>query len=167
MTPPACLAPSARRGLRARGRRELGSELATIPLFSLLFLRLGGVERVRVRQWVGVGLAIAGVALVVLAKREGPRLAMVDHHAGGWTIWLYSVVFPVYLGYTWWTAAIAARGVATIAPYVLLVPLVGGAIAVAWVGEPLAMWLAAGAALILLGLALGRDWIPRLASPRR
>ena len=199
--------------------------LATIPLFSLLFLRLGGVERVRVRQWVGVGLAIAGVALVVLAKHEGPRigdarlgdvlslaaaasfalygiatrplgerypastvlagslllgslplipLALFESPAqqwaavtpSGWAIWLYSVVFPVYLGYTWWTAAIAARGVAAIAPYVLLVPVVGGAIAVVWVGEPLTMWLAAGAALILLGLALARDWLPRLASRR-
>jgi drug/metabolite transporter (DMT)-like permease len=196
--------------------------LATIPLFSLLFLRLSGVERVRMRQWVGVGLAIGGVALVVLAKQEGPRIGdarlgdglslaaaasfalygIVSRPLGerypastvlagslllgslpliplvllespsqrwsavtpsGWAIWVYSVVFPVYLGYTWWTAAIAARGVAAIAPYVLLVPLVGGAIAVAWVGEPLTAWLAGGAALILLGLALARDWLPRLA----
>jgi len=197
--------------------------LATIPLFSLLFLRLGGVERVRQRQWVGVGLAIAGVALVVLAKHEGPRIGDArlgdglslaaaasfalygivtrplgerypastvlagslllgslpliplgllespsqrwsDVTPSGWAIWLYSVVFPVYLGYTWWTAALAARGVAAIAPYVLLVPLVGGAIAVVWVGEPLTVWLASGAVLILLGLALGRDWLPRLTA---
>jgi drug/metabolite transporter (DMT)-like permease len=194
--------------------------LATIPLFSLLFLRLSGVERVRLRQWFGVGLAIAGVALVVLAKHEGSRIAdarlgdglslaaaasfalygIVTRPLGerypastvlagslllgslpliplgllespsqpwsavtlsGWTIWLYSVVFPVYLGYTWWTAAIAARGVAAIAPYALLVPLVGGVIAVVWVGEPLGVWLAVGAVLILLGLAFGRDWLPR------
>jgi drug/metabolite transporter (DMT)-like permease len=197
--------------------------LATIPLFSLLFLRLGGVELVRRRQWLGVGLAVAGVALVVLAKHEGPRigdarlgdglslaaaasfalygivtrplgeqypastvlagslllgslplipLGLLESPAqrwsdvtpSGWAIWLYSVVFPVYLGYTWWTAALAARGVAAIAPYVLLVPLVGGAIAVVWVGEPLTAWLAVGAILILLGLALGRDWLPRLAT---
>src|SRR5262245_13200663 len=50
--------------------------LATIPLFSLLFLRLGGVERVRARQWVGVGLAIAGVALVVLSSTMARGSAM-------------------------------------------------------------------------------------------
>jgi drug/metabolite transporter (DMT)-like permease len=200
--------------------------LATIPLFSLLFLRLGGSERVRLRQWVGVGLAIAGVALVVLTKPEGPRISdarlgdglslaaaasfalygIVTRPLGerypastvlagslllgslpliplgllespsqhwsavtpwGWAIWLYSVVFPVYLGYTWWTAALTARGVAAIAPYVLLVPLVGGAIAVVWIGEPLTASLALGAALILLGRGRGRDWLPRLASLRR
>jgi len=200
--------------------------LATIPLFSLLFLRLGGVERVRSRQWAGVVLAIVGVGLLVLAKGDAPRLAdarlgdglslgapasfalygIVTRPLGdrypastvlagslligslpliplallesppqrwaaiapsGWAIWLYSVVVPVYLGYTWWTAALTARGVAAIAPYVLLVPLVGGAIAVAGLGEPLTPWLALGSALILLGLALGRDWLPHLPRPRR
>jgi O-acetylserine/cysteine efflux transporter len=195
--------------------------LATIPLFSLLFLRLGGLERVRSRQWAGVALAIAGVGLLVLAKPEGPRLTdarlgdalslgaaasfalygIVTRPLGerfpastvlagslligslpliplgllepapqrwdaittsGWTIWLYSVVVPVYLSYTWWTAAIATRGVAAIAPYVLLVPLVGGAIAVVWLGEPLTRHLAVGSILIVLGIALGRDWMPRL-----
>jgi len=196
--------------------------LATIPLFSLLFLRLGGVERVGVHQWTGVILAIAGVALLVLTKAEGPRLAdarlgdllslgaaasfalygIVTRPLGeryrastvlagsllvgslpliplallespaqrwaaiapaGWAIWLYSVVVPVYLSYTWWTAAIAARGVAAIAPYVLLVPIVGGVVAVLGLGEPLSPWLVVGASLILVGLCLARDWIPRSA----
>ncbi|MET0486099.1 MAG: DMT family transporter [Candidatus Rokuibacteriota bacterium] len=200
--------------------------LATIPLFSLFFLRLGGIERVRSRQWAGVALAIVGVGILVLAKGEGPRLAdarlgdalslaaaasfalygIVTRPLGdrypastvlagslligslpliplglvespsqrwdaitpsGWAIWLYSVVVPVYLSYTWWTSALAARGVAAIAPYVLLVPLVGGAIAVVGLGEPLSPRLAAGAVLILLGLALGRDWLPRLTQQPR
>src|SRR4029450_1971768 len=49
--------------------------LATIPLFSLFFLRLGGIERVRSRQWAGVPPGLGGVGIRVLAKREGPRLA--------------------------------------------------------------------------------------------
>lgn len=192
--------------------------LATIPLFSLLFLRLGGVERVRGRQWVGVGVAVAGIGLLVWANDAGPRLSnarvgdllslgaaasfalygIVTKPLGGrypastvlagslllgslpllplgflellpqrwasitptgWAIWFYSVVVPVYLGYTWWTAAITARGVAAIAPYVLLVPVVGGIVAVAGLGEPFTPLTAAGAILIVFGLALGRDWI--------
>ena len=78
----------------------------------------------------------------------------------GWAIWIYAVVFPIYLAYTWWTAAIALRGVAAIAPYVLLVPIVGGLFALVWLGEALGFASAAGAILALLGLALSRDWLP-------
>ena len=53
----------------------------------------------------------------------------------GWGIWIYAVILPIYLAYTWWTAAIALRGVAAIAPYVLLVPVAGGLFALAWLGE--------------------------------
>ena len=107
-------------------------------------------------------LLLGSLPLIPLGLLESPPQRWSAIEWSSWTIWLYSVVFPVYLAYTWWTAALAARGVAAIAPYALLVPLVGGAIAAVWVGEPLTTWLAAGAALILLGLALGRDWLPRL-----
>jgi len=72
----------------------------------------------------------------------------------------------VYLGYTWWTAAIARRGVGAVAPYVLLTPVVGGVLAVGWLGEPFTVVKAAGAVLVLLGLALGRDWLPTLLPAR-
>ena len=74
---------------------------------------------------------------------------------------------PVYLAYMWWAAAIASRGVGAIAPYVLLVPVVGGVIAVCWLGEPFTLVSAMGAILIVLGLALGREWIPTLGSGAR
>jgi drug/metabolite transporter (DMT)-like permease len=197
--------------------------LATIPLFSLVFLRLGGVERVRSRQWLGVGVAVAGIALLVAGKagpglahaRRGdllslgaaasfalygivikplgerypastvlagsllvgsvPLLPLARFDAqrwemltlAAWAIWLYSVIVPVYLAYMWWAAAIASRGVGAIAPYVLLVPVVGGVIAVCWLGEPFTLVSAIGAILIVLGLAVGREWIPTLGSSAR
>jgi methyl halide transferase len=64
-------------------------------------------------------------------------------------------------GYTWRTAAIALRGVAAIAPYVLLVPIVGGLFGLTWLGERVGPQSAAGAALTLVGLAQSRDWLPR------
>jgi drug/metabolite transporter (DMT)-like permease len=195
--------------------------LATgFPLFSLLFLRLGGVETVTRRQWAGVGLAAIGIGLFVGAKTGGPRLA--DARLGdllslaaaasfalygivtkplaaryppstvlagslllgspplillgfwssvpqdwgrisvtGWGIWAYAVVVPVYLAYTWWTAAIADRGVAAIAPYALLVPVAGGLFAWLWLGERLTVVQGIGTGMALLGLALGRNWLPR------
>src|SRR5262245_62842444 len=194
--------------------------LSTIPLFSLLFLRIGAVEVVGRRQWTGVGIATIGIVLFVWAKKAGPSLgearlgdllslgaaasfalygivskpltmtypastvlagslllgslplmslglvesplpALTTISAGGWTVWAYSVVFPVYLGYTWWTAAIAARGVGAMAPYVLLVPLVGGLFALLWLGEGLTALQIVGAGLTLTGLAVARDWIRR------
>jgi O-acetylserine/cysteine efflux transporter len=193
--------------------------LTTIPLCSLVFLRIGGVEPVEPAQWGGVGLAAVGIALFIWAEEGGPRLAdarlgdllslgaaasfalygIVGKplgarypastvlagtlllgsvpllplslvaaparsgsaiSAGGWLIWAYSAVVPVYLGYTWWTAAIAARGVAAIAPYTLLVPVLGGLLAVGGLGERLTGAKLLGAALTLAGLALGRGWIP-------
>jgi len=194
--------------------------LTTIPLFSLLFLRVAGLEPVRPGQWAGVGLAACGIALFVVAKPGGPRLAEArwgdllslgaaasfalygvvtrpltlkqppstvlagslllgslpllpfglgaspselwrSISLGGWVIWAYSVVVPVYLGYTWWTGAIAARGVGAIAPYVLLVPIVGGLFALVWLGEHFTLLKTVGAALTLLGLAVSRGWLGR------
>ena len=105
-------------------------------------------------------LLVGSVPLIPLALLESPAQRWAAITPAGWAIWLYSVVVPVYLSYTWWTAAIAARGVAAIAPYVLLVPIVGGIVAVVGLGEPLSPWLVVGASLILLGLCLARDWIP-------
>jgi drug/metabolite transporter (DMT)-like permease len=49
--------------------------LTTIPLCSLLFLRIGGVEPVAPAQWGGVGLAVAGITVLIWAEEAGPRLA--------------------------------------------------------------------------------------------
>jgi drug/metabolite transporter (DMT)-like permease len=194
--------------------------LTTVPLFSLLFLWLGGGETVRRQQWLGVGLATAGIVLFMAGTPAGLRvtearvgdllslgaaasfalygivnkplaarypastvlagtlllgslplipLGLVD--AGGqawrdvslmgWGIWVYAVVLPIYLAYTWWTAAIALRGVAAVAPYILLVPVAGGLFALLWLGERVGLVSVSGAGLTLLGLALGRDWLPR------
>src|SRR5262245_22413502 len=197
--------------------------LTTVPLFSLLFLRIGGVESVRPAQWAGVGLATAGILLFMAGTSGGLRvtearvgdllslgaaasfalygivnqplatrypastglggtlllgsiplvaLGLVEWDGQSWTevslvgwgIWIYAVVLPIYLAYTWWTAAITLRGVAAIAPYVLLVPVAGGLFALLWLGERVGPVSAVGAAITLLGLALGRDWLPR---PRR
>jgi drug/metabolite transporter (DMT)-like permease len=197
--------------------------LTTIPLCSLLFLRIGGIEPVAPAQWGGVGVAAVGIAVFIWAEEGGPRLAearlgdllslgaaasfalygivgkpLGARHAastvlagtlllgslpllplslvaapsrsgapispGGWAIWAYSAVVPVYLGYTWWNAAIAARGVAAIAPYTLLVPVLGGLLAVGWLGERLTGTKLVGAALTLLGLALGRGWVRAVRS---
>jgi drug/metabolite transporter (DMT)-like permease len=193
--------------------------LTMVPLFSLLFLRVGGVEPVGRGQWAGVGLATIGILLFLggtsgglrltearigdllslgaaasfalygivskpLAQRYPPSTVLagtlligsiplvplgLEGAAGqswarispaGWAIWVYAVVVPIYLGYTWWTAAIGLRGVTAVAPYVLLVPIVGSVFALVRLGETVTLVSAAGAVLTLLGLALSRRWLP-------
>lgn len=104
-------------------------------------------------------LPLLPLSLVAAPSRSGAPIS-----TGGWAIWAYSAVVPVYLGYTWWNAAIAARGVAAIAPYTLLVPVLGALLAVGWLGERLTGPKLAGAALTLLGLALGRGWVRAVRS---
>jgi drug/metabolite transporter (DMT)-like permease len=193
--------------------------LTTVPLFSLVFLWVGGIESVRRSQWAGIGLATAGILLFIGGAPDGLRvtearlgdllslgaaasfalygivnkplaarypastvlagtlligglplvpLGLVGASspmregisALGWAIWGYAVILPIYLAYTWWTAAIALRGVGAIAPYILLVPMVGGLFALVWLGEAVGLASAAGATITLVGLALSRNWLP-------
>ena len=101
-------------------------------------------------------IPLAPLALVDSGGQSWSAISMI-----GWGIWIYAVILPIYLAYTWWTAAIALRGVAAIAPYVLLVPVAGGLFALAWLGERVGLVSAVGAVVTLIGLALSRDWLPR------
>jgi hypothetical protein len=73
------------------------------------------------------------LAPLALADSGGQSWSAISPIGGG--IWICAVILPMYLAYTWWTAAIAFRGVAAIAPYVLLVPVAGGLFALAWLAE--------------------------------
>jgi len=106
-------------------------------------------------------LLVGSMPLVPLGLAGAAHQAWDVISPAGWAIWAYAVVFPIYLAYTWWTAAIARRGVGAIAPYILLVPIVGGLFALVWLGETVGVASAAGAALTLFGLAQSRGWLPR------
>jgi drug/metabolite transporter (DMT)-like permease len=106
-------------------------------------------------------LLVGSIPLVPLGLVDAGGQSWHEVSLAGWGIWLYAVILPIYLAYTWWTAAIALRGVAAIAPYVLLVPVAGGLFALCWLGERVGLVGAVGAAVTLVGLALGRGWLPR------
>ena len=69
---------------------------------------------------------------------------------------MYAIVGPVYLAYMLWNWAIRRRGIPRTVVYGFLVPVLGGAIAVLALHEPLRPEQVAGALLVVAGLMLTR-----------
>ena len=73
-----------------------------------------------------------------------------------WAAIVYSALFALCVAYTIWYAAVREIGSARTSVYSNLVPLVAMATAVLFLGEPLALRKVAGAAAVLVGVALTR-----------
>jgi drug/metabolite transporter (DMT)-like permease len=97
-----------------------------------------------------------------------PHLRAVDWRAvsaGTWLALIYSALFALCVAYTIWYAAVREIGSARTSVYSNLVPLV--AMMTAWLtlGEPLGARKLAGAAAVLVGVALTRVGVTRVAVP--
>ena len=191
------------------------------PFFTALIAVVLGLEPIRRRQWVGIAVAVAGVALFVgdklagsapvrgdvltlaaavtfsvysLANRQltirtpaatviawstliglvcvlplglGPVWVQDWGKIGpeGWGALLYSSILSMLLAYSLWAWAIGRRGVGRTVPYLYLVPIMTGALAVVLQGEEFGPLKIVGAAVTLLGLALTRTRLPRQVPP--
>ncbi|MFN2589806.1 MAG: DMT family transporter [Actinomycetota bacterium] len=121
------------------------------------------------RELMSYGLAVGGLLVAVVGIP-----AMVHQDWGGiglpaWLILLYAVVGPVYLAYMLWNWAIRHRGVARTVVYGFLVPVLGGVIAVIWLGERPSLAEIAGSLLVVAGLIVtraGRVASTRVDTPR-
>jgi drug/metabolite transporter (DMT)-like permease len=76
--------------------------------------------------------------------------------APAWTILIFAIVGPVYLGYGLWNWGIRRRGIPRTVVYGFLVPVLGGALAVVVLGEPLRPEQVVGAIFVVAGLVLTR-----------
>ena len=113
----------------------------------------------------GISMAI-GTALYV--PLVWGHLRGVDWGTVSGTTWLavvYSALFALCVAYTIWYAAVRAIGSARTAAYSNVVPLVAMAAAVAFLGEPLGARKIAGAAAVLVGVALTRVGRKRITIP--
>jgi drug/metabolite transporter (DMT)-like permease len=116
------------------------------------------------RELMAYGLGVGGVLIALVGL---PAALHQDWGAVRWPAWLilvYAIAGPVYLAYALWNWAIRRRGIARTVVYGFLVPVLGGALAVATLGEHLRPEQAAGALLVLGGLALTR--LPARAKAR-
>ncbi|HYT78246.1 MAG TPA: DMT family transporter [Actinomycetota bacterium] len=121
----------------------------------------GVINQPLTRRYSGVQLMayglLSGGSLVALVGI--PAMVHQDWSAVGatsWVILVYAVVGPVYLAYVLWNWAINRKGIARTVVYGFLTPVVAAAIAVLWLHEPVQPEEAAGAVLILAGLAISR-----------
>lgn len=124
---------------------------------NILIKRIGTVEPLALAAW---GSLIAWPPLLALSLLvEGPGAIAAALHAMTWTSWatvLYQSYPNTLLGFGVWAMLMRRHVAAQVAPYSLLVPVVGMVCAAAVLGEPLQGWKIAAALLVLVGLGLNQ-----------
>ncbi len=117
--------------------------------------RIPGDRPLAVVVWASAAAALAmfPVALVV----DGPASMLASIHAMDGAAWL-GLAFQAWpttlLAFGIWAWLLRQHPAALIAPFTLLVPIVGMSLAVVLLGEDMTWWKLMGAALVLAGLAL-------------
>jgi drug/metabolite transporter (DMT)-like permease len=104
------------------------------------------------------GLSMA-IGTLLYVPAVVPHIRAVDWRAVDWVTWVtigYSALFALCAAYTIWYAAVRDIGSARTSVYSNLVPLVAMGTAVFFLAEPLDMRKVAGAAAVLVGVALTR-----------
>jgi drug/metabolite transporter (DMT)-like permease len=120
---------------------------------------LGAGPLMRRHSPVGVtGLSMA-IGTLIYVPVMLPRLLAVDWAAVGlwtWAALVYSALFALCVAYTIWYVAVREIGSARTSVYSNLIPLVAMMTAVVFLAEPLSPGKLAGAAAVLVGVALTR-----------
>ena len=126
-------------------------------LGNLLTKRLGPVEPLALVVWASL-LAIPGL-LGIATVLEGPTALAA---AVGQLTWrsvalvLFQAYFATLFCFIAWSHLLKRYPVSTVAPFSLLVPVIGLASGVAFLGEPASTWKLGAAALVIGGLALSQ-----------
>ena len=71
----------------------------------------------------------------------------------GWLVVLWQTVGNTLIGYGLWNTLLGRHTAASVAPWALLVPVIGMASSAILLNEPMPLWKILAASLILLGLA--------------
>lgn len=108
------------------------------------------------RELMAYGLLIGGVLIALVAIPDMAAQDWTSIGGAAWAIVVYAIVGPVYLAYILWNWAIRRRGIPRTVVYGFLVPILGGALAVVALDEPLRPEQVVGALLVVAGLVLTR-----------
>jgi drug/metabolite transporter (DMT)-like permease len=113
-------------------------------------------ERYPSRELMAYGLAVGGVLIALVGLPDMARQDWTSIGGPAWAILVYAIVGPVYLAYMLWNWAIRSVGIPRTVVYGFLVPVLGGALAVVVLKEPLRPEQVVGAVLVVAGLVLTR-----------
>jgi len=113
-------------------------------------------KRYSSRELIAYGLAVGGLLIALVATPAMVRQDWTSVGGAAWVILVYAIVGPVYLAYMLWNWAIRRRGIPRTVVYGFLVPVLGGALAVIALDEPLRPEQVVGAVLVVAGLVLTR-----------
>lgn len=113
----------------------------------------------------GVSMAIGTVLYVAALTPHLLQVRWTGISAGTWGALVYSALFALCVSYTIWYAAVREIGSARTSVYSNLVPVVALLTAVVFLGEPLGLTKSAGAAMVLVGVALTRVGRVRIPIP--
>jgi drug/metabolite transporter (DMT)-like permease len=106
-----------------------------------------------VTAWsVLIGLiAVTPVTAVAVVRQDWGRVGL-----AGWAALFYAGAFSMLVAYTIWGWAIERRGVGRTVPFLFLVPIVTGFLAMLFLGERFSAFKILGAVLVFAGVALAR-----------
>jgi O-acetylserine/cysteine efflux transporter len=105
--------------------------------------------------WASAVAALLMVPVALVA--DGPRYiwtTVATMKAAAWGGVLFQAGATTLLAFGIWAWLLRRHPAALVAPFTLLVPVVGMSCAVLLLGEPITWWKLAGAALVLGGLGL-------------
>jgi O-acetylserine/cysteine efflux transporter len=122
---------------------------------NVLLKRLEGVDAAALVAWLSLVVPLPALALSVALDGPGawPR-ALAQAPWSGWASALYLGLVATTLAYALWGTLLRRHPAATVAPFALLVPLVGAVAAAVVFGERFGPLRLAGMVVVLLGLAV-------------
>ena len=117
--------------------------------------RLAGVSGLSLTVWSGLVVPVPLAVLACLVSGPAAVGSAITHLSlANWASTAYTAVGASLFGYGVWNTLLGRHKVAEVAPYTLLVPVVGIAAAATLRGERPTVWALAGGALLVAGVAV-------------
>jgi O-acetylserine/cysteine efflux transporter len=134
---------------------------------NILAQRIGSVGGLSLMAWSSLASPVPLVALSLIF--EGPTAIGAALRHVSWlsvAALFYLVLLSTIVGYGVWNVLIVKHGAGRVAPFSMLVPILGLTSGAIFLGEPFTAWHAVAAVLVLVGIAVHVFGFPTLGTKR-